>query len=117
MSGAVDFGGPEGTPILDFGLDSNPKSKIQNGADRLLFGALLLALAMSPFEAGYRPLTRFFAARLTNLELTLLVLTAAWLMRLAVDPSARSRLVRMPLLLPILALVAATIVSWAFGEY
>src|SRR3954453_22820823 len=106
-------------PATDTGADSvvSPRSSVLVWTDRLLFSALMLALAMSPFEAGYRPLTRFFAARLTNLELTLLVLTAAWLLRLAVDPSARRRLVRMPLLLPVLALILATIVSWVFGEY
>ncbi|MFL5732968.1 MAG: O-antigen ligase family protein [Chloroflexia bacterium] len=92
-------------------------SALSTLTDRLLFGALLLVLAMSPFEAGYRPLSRFFAARLTNLELTLLVLTAAWLLRLVMDSGARSRLIRMPLLAPIVALVGATLFSWAFGEY
>jgi hypothetical protein len=47
--------------------------------DRLLYAALLLVVAMSPFEAGYPPLTRFFRATFTNLEVMLLALTAGCL--------------------------------------
>ena len=34
-----------------------------------------------------------------------------------IDPAARYRLLNMPLLLPILALLAASVISYAFGEY
>jgi hypothetical protein len=103
--------------VASSGFTFYGSSSVLAWSDRLLFGALVLVLVMSPFEAGYRPLPRFFLARFTNLELTLLVLTVAWLLRLAVDPSARSRLARMPLLLPILVLALGTVLSWVFGEY
>jgi hypothetical protein len=85
--------------------------------DQGLFGALLLVIACSPFEAGYPPIGRFLNATFTNLELTLLLLGAAWALKLLVDPAARSRLLRLPLLWPFLALVAASVLSTLFGEY
>jgi hypothetical protein len=83
---------------------------------RLLFGALLLVLAMSPFEAGYPPLARFWAT-FTNLEIALFGLAVAWVFRLAVDRGARTRLTRLPLLVPIAALIGATALSTLFGEF
>ena len=47
----------------------------------------------------------------------LLVLAGAWLVRLAVEPRALLRLWRVPLFWPIVALVAASVVSTYFGEY
>jgi hypothetical protein len=83
----------------------------------VLFGALLLVIACSPFEAGYPPIGRFLNATFTNLELTLLLLGAVWVLKMLVDPAARGRLLRLPLVWPALALVAATLLSMFFGEY
>ena len=85
--------------------------------ERVLLAALLLVLAMSPFEAGYPPLGRFLMATFTNLEVTLFVLAGAWLVRVVTYPRALLRLRRLPLLWPIVALVSASIVSTLFGEY
>ena len=43
-------------------------------ANNLLFGALLLVLVSTPFEAGYRPLGHILWATFTNLEVTLFLL-------------------------------------------
>jgi hypothetical protein len=93
------------------------ESRLADVSDRLHYGALLLTLAFSPFEAGYQPVGRFLWATFTNLELVMFVLGAAWLFKLVVDPAARLRLLRMPLLLPIVALVGAAVLSTLFGEY
>src|SRR5438105_8438506 len=85
--------------------------------DRGLYGALLLAPVLGPFESGYPPLGRFVVATFTDLEAALILLGAIWALKLAIDPAARQRLLRLPLLPPILALLAATVVSTAFGEY
>jgi hypothetical protein len=84
---------------------------------RVLFGALLLVLALSPFEAGYPPLGRVLWATFTNLEVILFVLAGAYLVTLVRDGEARRRLLRLPLLWPIVALVGASVVSTIFGEY
>ncbi len=86
-------------------------------SSRVLFGALLLVLAMSPFEAGYPPLGRFLWATFTNLEAALFVLLGAWMCAMAVDPQTRKRFLRLPLLAPITALLVASVVSTALGEY
>lgn len=86
-------------------------------AGRANYAALLLTLALSPFEAGYQPIGRILWATFTNLEVAVLILVATWLFKMAVDPTARLRLLKLPLLLPILALVSASMVSTAFGEY
>lgn len=96
---------------------SVPVSRLAALTDRLLFAALLLVVAMSPFEAGYPPLTRFFRATFTNLELALIALAGVWLLRMLVEPSARARFGRLPLLLPVVALVAAAVISYLFAEY
>jgi len=89
---------------------------------RLSFGALLLVIALSPFEAGYPPLGRFAISEslgmtFTNLEAILFLLGGAWLLRLAANSEARRRLLHLPLLLPILGLVAASVLSTLFGEF
>lgn len=84
---------------------------------KVLYGALLVVLAVSPFEAGYPPLGRFLWATYTNLEVLLFVLGGAYLVTLLVDKDARSRLIRLPLLWPIVALVGACVVSTVFAEY
>ncbi|HUP27246.1 MAG TPA: O-antigen ligase family protein [Chloroflexia bacterium] len=89
---------------------------------RLLFGALLLVLAATPFEAGYPPLGRFAIGKslgmtFTNLEAVLFVLGGAYLLRLLTSRSARGRLVHMPLLWLIIGLVAAAALSTLFGEF
>lgn len=84
---------------------------------RILFGAFLLVLLMSPFEAGYPPLGRFLWATYTNLEALIFLMGAVWALKIAMDPSARRRLIRLPLLLPIAALVGASILSTLLGEY
>jgi O-antigen ligase len=86
-------------------------------AGRVHYAALLLVVLQSPFEAGYQPVGRFLWAIFTNLEAALFILGATWLFKLAVDPTARLRLVRLPLLAPILALLGAAAVSSIFGEY
>ncbi len=83
---------------------------------RLLFGALLLVLAMSPFEAGYPPLARLWAT-FTNLEIALFVLAVACVFRLVVDRTARARFMRLPMLVPITALIGATVLSSLFCEF
>ncbi len=60
---------------------------------------------------------RFLWATFTNLEVALFLLGAAWVLNMVADPDARARFVRLPLLLPIVALVLAAIVSTLFGEY
>ena len=47
---------------------------------RVLYGALLLALAFGPFEAGYPPLGRFLWTTFTNLEGVLFLLGAVFLL-------------------------------------
>jgi len=93
------------------------ESRLANISGRIHYAALLLVVASCPFEAGYKPLGRFLWAIFTNLEATLFILGAAWLFKLAVDPAARLRLMRLPLLLPILALAGACVVSMVFGEF
>ncbi|MBF6613183.1 MAG: O-antigen ligase family protein [Chloroflexi bacterium] len=85
--------------------------------NRWLYSALLLVILMTPFEAAYPPLLRLSWITLTNLEVALLFLSALWTLKLMLDPAARARLMRMPLLLPILALVSASVISTLFGEY
>ncbi|HYP41500.1 MAG TPA: O-antigen ligase family protein [Chloroflexia bacterium] len=94
-----------------------PESRLSALSQRLLYGAFLLVVAMGPFEAGYPPLGRFLFATYTNLEVTIFILAAAWLFKLAVDPAARGRLFKLPLLLPILALIGAAVLSTIFAEY
>jgi len=105
---------PLDTPVASI---ATTKSRLADVSDRLHYGALLLTLAFSPFEAGYQPVGRFLWATFTDLELVMFVLGGAWLFKLVVDPAARLRLVTMPLLLPILALAGAAILSTIFGEY
>lgn len=93
------------------------QTRVSTVAGRALYGALLVAVAMSPFEAGYRPVGRFVWATFTNLEVVLFALAAAWLIKLALDPQARARLLRLPLLPPMLALIAASALSTIFGQY
>jgi hypothetical protein len=93
-----------------------PLSRLAVLSDRWLLVALLLVVAFSPFEAGYPPLARI-GATFTNLEVVILFLAAALVVRLLVEPAARQRLARMPLLLPVAALLAATVISYIFGEY
>jgi hypothetical protein len=93
------------------------RARTASMADRLLFGAILLAIAMMPFEAGYPPLGRFLWAKFTNLEVALFALGGVWALKMAVDPSARVRFARLPLLMPIAALVLASALSTVFGEY
>src|SRR4051794_23914450 len=96
---------------------ANTPSGLAALADRALFGALLLVLAMCPFEAGYPPLAHIAGLSLTNLEVVLLLLGAAWGVKLVLEPAARLRLLRHPLLLPVLALVGAAVLATIFGEY
>lgn len=84
---------------------------------KVLFGALLLVLAASPFEAGYPPLGRFLWATYTNLEVIMFVLGGVYLLTLIFDKEARVRLLRLPLLWPIIAFVAACAISTVFAEY
>ena|GEM_PF-745199 len=98
-------------------VDARPRVSVAELTGRALFGAFLLVLLMSPFEAGYPPLGRFLWATYTNLEATIFLMAAVWALKMAVDPTARLRLIRTPLLLPILALIGASVVSTFFGEY
>jgi len=84
---------------------------------KIHYAALLLVVASSPFEAGYRPIGRFLWSIFTNLEAALFILGATWLLKLAVDPAARSRLLKLPLLLPVAALIGAAMLSTLFGEF
>jgi O-antigen ligase len=86
-------------------------------AQRVLFGTLLLVLFTSPFEVGYPPLGKVLWTTYTNLEAALFLLGAAWLFLMIVDAGARRRLLRLPLLLPMLVLIGACVVSTLFGEY
>ncbi len=111
----------EGRPPAQSAI-RNPQSAIGDSrlaivSGRIHYAALLLVVASCPFEAGYKPLGRFLWAIFTNLEVTLFILGATWLFKLAVDPAARLRLVKLPLLLPILALAGACVVSMIFGEF
>ncbi len=92
-------------------------SRLATWADRALYGALLLVITFSPFEAGYPPLGRFLWATFTNLEVLLLLLCAALFFKLAVDSLSRKRLTQLPLLLPFATLILTSIISLAFGEY
>lgn len=92
-------------------------SKLNILSDRLLFGTLLLVLLASPFEVGYPPLGRVLFATFTDLELAIFTLVGAMLLRLTVSAEARLRLLRLPLILPMSALIMACIVSTIFGEY
>ena len=94
-----------------------PTDRLATLANKALFGTLLLVLLMSPFELGYPPLGRVLWTTYTNLEASLFLMGAAWVFLLAVDSATRVRLLRLPLLLPMLALVAACVVSTLFGEY
>jgi hypothetical protein len=96
---------------------SDVASRLEVLTDRLLFAMLLLVLFASPFEIGYPPLGRVLFATFTNLEVTLFFLGGAMLLRLAVSAGARRDLLRMPLLLPAVALILASVVSTVFGEY
>ncbi|MDQ5822590.1 MAG: O-antigen ligase family protein [Chloroflexota bacterium] len=96
---------------------SNVASRLEVLADRLLFAMLLLVLLASPFEIGYPPLGRVLFATFTNLEVTLFCLAGALLFRLGVSTEARRALLKMPLLLPAVALILASVVSTIFGEY
>ncbi|MEO6456973.1 MAG: O-antigen ligase family protein [Chloroflexia bacterium] len=98
------------------------ESRLSILTSHLLFGALLLVIALSPFEAGYPPLGRFaigesLGMTFTNLEVLLFLLGGAWVLRLVFTPDARRRLLHLPLLLPILGLVAAAVLSTIFGEF
>ncbi|MEO8285854.1 MAG: O-antigen ligase family protein [Chloroflexota bacterium] len=93
------------------------ESRVASIAGRVHFIVLVLVLLMTPFEAGYQPVGRFLWATYTNLEVAMFVLAGALLFKLAVDAAARHRLIRLPLLLPILALLGACVVSTLFGEY
>ena len=84
---------------------------------KVLYGALLLALAFSPFEAGYPPLGRFLWATYTDLEGVLFLLAAAFALNLITNPDARQRLLRLPLRWPIIALVGSSVISALFAEY
>lgn len=84
---------------------------------KALFGTLLLVLLMSPFEVGYPPLGRVLWTTYTNLEVSLFLMGAVWVFLMLVDAEARRRLLRLPLLMPMLALLAACVVSTLFGEY
>ncbi len=104
------------------GAQRATESRLSLFTGRFLFGALILVIALSPFEAGYPPLGRFsisnsLGTTFTNLEAFLFLMVGAWLLRLAFTSSARRRLLRLPLLLPILGLVAAAVISTAFGEF
>ncbi|MEP6776446.1 MAG: O-antigen ligase family protein, partial [Chloroflexota bacterium] len=85
--------------------------------NKVLYGALLLALAFSPFEAGYPPLGRFLWATFTDLEGVLFLLAAAFMLTLATNPEARHRLLRLPLRWPVMALVGSSVISTLFAEY
>ncbi|HET9492856.1 MAG TPA: O-antigen ligase family protein [Chloroflexia bacterium] len=98
-------------------LPAESSSAAARISERVLLAALLLVLAMSPFEAGYPPFGRFLMATFTNLEVTLFVLGGAWLLRAVTEPRAILRLRRVPLLLPIAALIGASVLSTLFGEY
>ncbi len=102
-------------PVAAQGVVSESRLSALSG--RIHYIALLLVVAVSPFEAGYQPVGRFLWATFTNLEVVLFMLAAAWLFKLAVDPAARLRLIKLPLLYPILALLGASILSIVFGEY
>jgi hypothetical protein len=82
-----------------------------------LFGTLLLVLMMSPFEVGYPPLGRILWTTYTNLEVSLFLMGAVWILLLLVDAEARGRLLRLPLLMPMLALIAACVLSTLLGEF
>jgi O-antigen ligase len=84
---------------------------------KVLYGALLLALAFSPFEAGYPPLGRFLWATYTDLEGVLFLLAAVFALTLATNHDARRRLLRLPLRWPIIALVGSSVISTLFAEY
>ncbi|MEO5953146.1 MAG: hypothetical protein ABIQ44_11830, partial [Chloroflexia bacterium] len=84
---------------------------------KVLFGALLIVLAASPFEAGYPPLGRFLWATYTNLEVLLFVLGGVYALTVIFNKEARGRLLRLPLLWPIIAFVAACAISAVFAEY
>jgi O-antigen ligase len=123
-SGIREFGmnpSSETLPSSAFGIPHSEgaavESRLAAVSGRIHFAALLLVLACCPFEAGYRPIGRFLWAIFTNLEAALFILGATWLFKLAVDPAARSRLLKLPLLLPIAALVGASIMSMLFGEF
>ena len=94
-----------------------PASRLAIISGRIHYAALLIVVASCPFEAAYRPAGRFLLGIFTNLEAALFILGAAWLFKLVIDPSARLRLARLPLLLPILALAGTCVVSMLFGEY
>lgn len=85
--------------------------------NRVLYGALLVVLVLSPFEAGYPPLGRFLWATYTNLEVILFVLAGVYVLTLLLDKGARGRLLKLPLLWPIVAFLAACVVSTVFAEY
>ncbi len=86
-------------------------------AGRALFGTLLVVLLVAPFEVGYPPLGRVLWTTYTNLEAALFIMVGAWLLVMLVDAGARLRLLKLPLLWPMLALVAACGLSTFFGEY
>ncbi|HEX8599924.1 MAG TPA: O-antigen ligase family protein [Chloroflexia bacterium] len=96
---------------------SEVASRLEVLADRLLFAMLLLVLLASPFEIGYPPLGRVLFATFTNLEVTLFCLAGALLFRLGMSAEARRALLKMPLLLPAMSLILASVVSTIFGEY
>ena len=117
---ATSLEGPMGAapaPPAHMSLLSQRVSAWVTRVDKALFGALLLVLACNPFEAGYPPLGHFLFATYTNLELVLFILAGLWLLKLLVDPEARRRFVRMPLLLPVLGLFVSAVVSTLFAEY
>lgn len=84
---------------------------------RILYAILLLVLGLSAFEAGYPPLGRFLWATFTNLEVLLFLLVGAYAAALLLDRDVRLRAMHIPLLWPILALVASAIISTIFGEF
>lgn len=96
---------------------SDLRSRLEVLTDRLLFAMLLLVLIASPFEIGYPPLGRLLFATFTNLEVMLFGLGGAMLFRLTVSSEARKWLLKMPLLLPAVAFILASVISTIFGEY
>jgi hypothetical protein len=111
---------PSGTLPMRGGVAARPAESTSAAArlsERALLAALLLVLAMSPFEAGYPPFGRFLMATFTNLEVALFVLVGAWLLRAVTEPRAILRLRNVPLVLPITGFVAASVLSTFFGEY
>jgi O-antigen ligase len=93
------------------------RTRLATFLGKALFGTLLLVLLMSPFEVGYPPLGRILWTTYTNLEVSLFLMGAVWFLVLLVDGEARRRLLRLPLLLPMMALIAACVLSTLFGEY